>query len=274
MLLSESPGTVALPTSEVGRFALFTISLAALRQPNESVLSIYASASVTANLNAAARGMLDHPDHHEWLFVLGDDHAFNNDTLMTMLAVMDDHPEIDILVPLVVNRNPPWHIGLFKATEERMADGTPLFKVLGWDEIPLDEDVFPVDAAGNAGMLMRRDVVERMTAGGEQHVCPCCDRELDEPVVYDSAPLFFSTIDRLGRGVMLNEDLTFCTRARDEFGFTIYATTKAFLGHIGVYNVRPLEREGRWGALTEFSTPEDALREIFMPSEVAGVVNL
>jgi hypothetical protein len=246
--LLESSGTVALPTSEVGRFALFTISLAALRQPNNSVLSIYASASVTANLNQAARGMLEHEDHHEWLFILGDDHAFQNDTLMTMLKVMDDHPEIDILVPLVVNRNPPWHIGLFHASDERLADGTPLFKVMGWEEVPMDRDVFPVDAAGNAGMLMRRHVVEAMAGDGE--------------------PLFYSTVDSKGRGVILNEDLTFCVRAQEEHGFTLYATTKAWLGHLGVYNVRPLQRDGRWGALTEFSSPEASLREVFMPVDV------
>jgi fructose-bisphosphate aldolase class 1 len=46
------PGTVAVPMSEIGRFAMFTVSLAGTRQPPGSRLSVMASASVTENLNA------------------------------------------------------------------------------------------------------------------------------------------------------------------------------------------------------------------------------
>jgi hypothetical protein len=36
--------------------------------------------------------------------------------------------------------------------------------------------------------------------------------------------------------------------------------------------VRPLFHEGRWGALTEFSTMEDRFRHMFMPVEEAAHV--
>lgn len=252
-MLVDEPGTVALPTSEIGRFTIFTISLAGLLQPPESMLSVMASASVTQNLNATAVTMMARPDD-QWLWIIGDDHVFERDTLLTMLGVLDDNPEIDILVPLVVKRNPPWHVGLFHNVELEDTDGTPLFRPYTWAEIPLPESgvtEFEVDAAGNAGMLMRRSVVEAMTEGDQ--------------------PLFYSTIDKQGRQVILNEDVTFCTRARKE-GFTLYATTQAFLGHLGVYNVRPLNRDGRWGAMTEFSSADDAFKELFMPLEASQQV--
>jgi len=76
--------------------------------------------------------------------------------------------------------------------------------------------VFPVDAAGSAGMLIKREVLDEM-----------------------GDPWFYSTKDTEGRGVVLNEDVTFCTRARHEHGFTVYASADSTMGHIGIYNVRP-----------------------------------
>ena len=58
-LLSESPGTIALPTSEVGRFALFTVSLAGTQQPDGWYLDASCSASVTENLNGIFRRLRD-----------------------------------------------------------------------------------------------------------------------------------------------------------------------------------------------------------------------
>jgi len=52
------PVCVALPTSEIGRFMMFTISLAATLQPPGSRIHAAASASVTENLNAIIREML------------------------------------------------------------------------------------------------------------------------------------------------------------------------------------------------------------------------
>lgn len=247
----ESPGTIALPTSEVGRFAMFTLSLAALRQPEHSIMAVHASASVTHNLNEAAKGMLAREDH-EWFFILGDDHVFINTILFDMLNVLDEEPEIDILVPLIVRRNPPFALGIFHETGQTDDDGIPLFRPYAFEELPVGDHQIRVDAAGNAGMLMRRHVVERMTAEGE--------------------PLFFSTPDKHGRQAVLNEDVTFCTRARKEFDFTICATTQAFMGHLGVYNVRPMCKGDQWGSMVEFSATDDHLKELFMPPEANLIV--
>ena len=104
--------------------------------------------------------------------------------------------------------------------------------------------MFEIDAAGSAGMLIRRRVIDSM----EQ-------------------PIFYSTLDAGGRQVVLNEDVTFCTRIRHEHGFRVFATADVVLGHLGIFNVRPMHNGERWGALTEFSTMDDKFRHVFMPVE-------
>jgi hypothetical protein len=65
-------------------------------------------------------------------------------------------------------------------------------------------------------------------------------------------------------GNILNEDVHFCAKAK-KLGFRIFASADVSLGHLGIFNVRPLYHGGRWGALTEFSTPDEQFRHMFMP---------
>ena len=238
--LRSSPGCVALPTSEIGRFMLFTISLAGTIQPEGSRIYAAASANVTENLNSVVRQMLP---EEKWLWVLGDDHVWPNDTLQVLLQEMDAHPEADLMVPLVTKRNPPWHLVLYHTLEGQCnEDGIQLLRPYTYEEVP-KEGVFEVDAAGSAGMLIRREVLDAI-----------------------GDPWFNSTPDREGRQVIMNEDITFCLRAR-ELGFRLFATTAATMGHLGIFNVRPVHREGRWGALTEFSSADEQFKHLFMPLE-------
>lgn len=230
-VLSVSPGTIALPTAEIGRFSMFMVSLAGTRQPEHTHLSVMASASVTENLNQIIRTLRD---EDEWVWILGDDHVWENDCLMRILHALDETPDADIIVPLVAKRNPPWHLVVFQEAGI-YDDGLPRWRPLAWEEIP-ERGVFEIDAAGSAGMLIRRHVLD---AVGD--------------------PWFESS-----GGVVLNEDVTFCAKAR-EHGFRIFATADVTMGHLGIFNVRPLRRNGRWGALTEFSSPEEQFRHLFMP---------
>ena len=241
-LLSESPGTIALPTSEVGRFALFTVSLAGTQQPEGCYLDASCSASVTENLNGILSRL--RPEDR-WVWIMGDDHVWPGDTLMRLLSVMDDYPEIDVLVPLCVKRNPPWHPVLFKRLDAFDEHGNPLFDPLKWEDIP-ETGVFEVDAAGSAGMLIKREVIDAV-----------------------GNPWFYSTLDWHGRQVVLNEDVTFCTRIRLHHEFRLFATSDVVIGHLGIFNVRPLfhPEQRRWGALTEFSTMDEKFRHMFMPVE-------
>ena len=230
-MLADAPGTIALPTSEIGRFTLFTISLAGTRQPTDTNLSVMAGASVVENLNSVIRHL--RPED-QWVWILGDDHVWPSDTLMRLLEAMDDNLDADILVPLVTKRNPPWHLVVFHEAGQ-YDDGVPRWKPYEWDEVPT-HGLFEVDAAGSAGMLVRREVLDEL-----------------------GAPWFRST-----DGVTLNEDVTFCADAR-RAGFRVFACADVAMGHIGIFNVRPAYREGRWGALTEFSSAQEQFRHLFMP---------
>ena len=191
MLLSESPGTIAVPTSEIGRFTMFTVSLAATRQPAGTHLSVTASASVTENLNTTLRGLRD---EDRWVWVLGDDHVWKPDALTRLLEALDENPEIDVLVPLVTKRNPPWHLVDFYDAGSVDERGVPQWQPIPWEEIP-ESGVFEVDAAGSAGMLIRREVLDTL-----------------------GDPWFENT-----GGVILNEDVYFCQKAR-RAGFRVFAT--------------------------------------------------
>jgi len=230
--LTDSPGTIALPTSEIGRFAMFTVSLAGTRQPDNTHLAVMASASVVENLNQIIRQL--RPDD-EWVWIIGDDHVWEPDCLTRLLDLLDQTPEADIIVPLVTKRNPPWHLVLFHEAGE-YEDGLPRWQPYRWEDIP-ENGVFEVDAAGSAGMLVRREVLDT----------------LGDPWFENSG------------GVILNEDVMFCRKAR-EHGFRVFATADVTMGHLGIFNVRPLHRDGRWGALTEFSSPEEQFRQLFMPT--------
>jgi hypothetical protein len=228
MSLSESPCTLVIPTSEIGRFVLFTLALAGTVKPDNSLVSMQCSAAVTENLNSALRQL--HPDH-ETVWIMGDDHVWDSSVLMDMLAIMDENPEVDILVPLVVKRNPPWHPVIVHSLGQVSDEGIPMFGLL------------EIDAAGSAGMLIKRWVVDEL-----------------EP------PWFYSTPSIDGRTALLNEDFTFCTYAKS-IGARIFATADVVIGHLGVFNVRPLYRNGQWGALTEFSTPMEQFRHMLLPVE-------
>jgi hypothetical protein len=234
MTLANAPGTICLPTAEIGRFTLFTVCLASTQQPLDSNLGISASASVVENMNEIIRGLRP---QDEWVWIIGDDHTWQPDCLLRLLRILDANPDIDILVPLVTKRNPPWHLVVFKNAGHDPIRDVPQWQPIPWEDVP-ESGTFEIDAAGSAGMLVRRQVLDTM---GE--------------------PWFHST-----NGTYLNEDVVFCQKAT-KLGFSIHATADVVMGHIGIFNVRPMQRDGRWGAMTEFSSPEEQFREIFMPPE-------
>jgi len=224
--------------AEIGRFAAFTMALCGTQQPPGCHLSIMASASVTENLNSSIRTM---PDESEWMWILGDDHTWANDCLMQMLYILDDADHVDILVPLVLKRNPPFQPVVFHRDDSLMdprlpgSENMPTFRPYHWDELPAS-GLFEIDACGSAGMLVRRRVLDAM-----------------------EEPWFRST-----GGVILNEDVTFCLAAR-ELGFHIYATADICMGHLGIFNVQLHQHEGRWMPKLGFSTNDEQYRDAFLP---------
>lgn len=234
-------GTIGVACGELARYTAFTMSLATTEQPLGTRLSIVTSASVVDNLNEIVR---DLRDEDEWLWLIGDDHCWEPETLLRLLAVREEYGA-DIVVPLVCRRNPPWDLVLYKRQTGTDENGYPIWEAYGYDELP-ESGAFPVAAGGTAGMLIGREILD----------------SLGDP--------WFGSTD----GIVLNEDLWFCHRARAA-GATIVATADVAIGHIGTYRVFPFRRGETWGTYTDFAAIGSGRQSLFLaggPRETARAV--
>lgn len=110
-------------------------SLERLRVPRGTKLVYAEGVEVARNCNTLVDEMTG-----EWLFIMGDDHRFDADILLRLLD-----RRLDIVVPLVLRRQPPFETVLYKRT--------PTEKYL-LSELPTS-GLIEVDSAGSAGMLIR-----------------------------------------------------------------------------------------------------------------------
>jgi hypothetical protein len=188
-------GTVGVVASEAARYTQFAIALSALEMPGDSVLRWVISGDRVSGQNELVKNL-----HGDWLFIMGDDHAFGPGLLRQLLA-----HDVDVVVPLCLSRRTPFNPYCFQKR-----DGM----------VPLDLSACPskglveVEAAGSAGMLIRRHVLE---AVGD--------------------PWF----EYMSEG----EDIAFCDKARAA-GFKIHVDLGAPLGHIASTILWPSFNGGRW----------------------------
>lgn len=193
------PGTVGVTAAETARFTSFTHSLAGVTAalPPGSGLVLQCSVDVCGNLNSIMRNY-----RGEWVWIMGDDHVFGQDILLRLLA-----HDVDVVVPHCLKRVPGWEPVVYSHQDED-----------GWyhiAELP-ESGLTKVWAAGSAGMLVKREVIE---AVGDPWFTP--------------SP------------VGLGEDLEFCRKVR-EAGFDIHCDPTIMLGHTSLHTVWPEYRNGRW----------------------------
>jgi hypothetical protein len=215
-MILHPPGTVAVPAGEFSRYHQFTNSIAGLLKPPNTKLQITRGLSVTHNLNSMVREL-----HGDWLWVMGDDHSFSDDALMRLLD-----RQVDVIVPLCWRRSPPFQLVVF--THQNEDDS---YQPINPGDLP-DEGIFEIHAAGSAGMLVRKNVLDA----------------IGDP--------WFTTV-----GEHQNEDLEFCRKVR-EAGFKIYADSEVFIGHHGQFSVWPARINGTWGGMLVF----DEDHKIFLAS--------
>jgi len=180
--------------------------------------------SVCRNLNTIIRDM-----QGDWVWFQADDHVFAPGLLGQLL----EH-DLDVVVPLVVRRQPPFSLVIFK---DQNAEGE--YRPFAYDEIP--EEPFEVYAAGTGGMLVRRHVLDAI-----------------------GDPWFTTRGDDIQ-----NEDLEFCRRVRDA-GYAIHCDPHAEMGHMGSFAVWPHKQHGARGPLFKLGEgPEGAMNTIFVnPAKV------
>lgn len=211
------PGRIGLATSSSIREPMFYYSLHAMKVPHGTRIAGQDSAYLHENRNAIVRQTLK--SNAEWLFFVDDDNVFPSDTLMRLLA--HDRP---IIGSVYVNKQYPWIPHVYRYTE-----GTPeqpiLFRNIPLAELPVNQ-VVAVDGLATSGMLIRREVLERLG-----------DRAF--------------RIDELG------DDLGFCHRAKLA-GFELAVDTGSILQHVGRIPLAPHynEEEKRWVITAQVSPTE------------------
>ena len=133
------PGTIILSSTEYTRFNVFQAHLMrVLRETPGASLSWNVGVDIAANLNDAIRRATG-----EWVWIIGDDHTFEGNIIERLWA-----HEVDVVVPLVLQRFAPHRMVLYHADETPLAVGAT------------DRGLISVGLAGSAGMLIRRHVLD------------------------------------------------------------------------------------------------------------------
>lgn len=213
------PGVVALPCGDSYRSAKSALDLAGVRVPPSSRFDMRMGMDVSLALNTIVRVALEDPEA-AWVWFQADDHLYDDDLLLRLLD-----REVDVVVPLIRRRNPPYDLVIYKGEGvEITEDGIPTanYELFDAEEIP-SEGLLPVHAAGSGGMLVRRRVLEAI-----------------DPPWFESSS-----------GAFVNDDLEFCRKVRMA-GFEIHADVEAVMGHVSQYVVRPERRNDIWGITLDF----------------------
>jgi len=140
------PGTIVIPTSELGRYLDFHICLSGTAIPPGTFKSWQPGINVANNLNEALRYR-----QGEWCWFLGDDHAWRPDILLRLLDL-----NVDIVAPFCLKRELPPQTVMYRIDE---ASGRVLHIQL--DELPTG-GLVGVDAVGGAGLLVQEAVLCNM----------------------------------------------------------------------------------------------------------------
>jgi len=204
-------GAMIVPCHDLARYHQFTYDLMLLDVPDGTIPIMKRSSSIVQNFNASVQEMLD--SEAQWAWIIGDDHGFKRDIVLRLLR-----HEADIVVPLCVKRGPPFSLVLFDSVWGEDEYGRPLYNTMQFPDLPSDGKLFEVEAAGTAGMLVRRHVFEA----------------IGDP--------WFENSD----GITINEDMVFCIRAR-EAGFKIMVDPTAVITHLGMLSAYPEQHDGTWG---------------------------
>lgn len=166
-------------------------------------------------------------DSEDWICFMGDDHVFHPEFVLRLLAQMYQN-DLDIIVPLCFRRSFPPEPVIYSWGNPKPGD-PDLWYPIKMREHP-EGGLIEVDAAGSAGMIVRRRVLEKMK-------------------LQNKLPYFELGVGQAG------EDLNFCKKAK-ELGFKIHCDLDSSLGHILNTAIWPVKQKetGVWGCQYDFNT--------------------
>lgn len=220
---SQPPGMVAIASGDMTRFALFSQSLNSLDLPPFTQQRWGIGGNVANNLNQLLNDFLANPKL-EWIWLIGDDHEFDSDIVLRLLS-----RNVGVVVPLCCRRKPTFGpVAYYDKTDQ-----VGMYKPVTWDNLTQFHGLMEVYAVGQAGMLLRRSVVEKI-----------------------AFPYF-----ELGqiKSDRFMEDIHFCEKLQS-LGENIYLDLDAHIGHCGIMSVRPARLEGnKWGFKFGFDKSKNQL---------------
>jgi hypothetical protein len=232
---------IGIISNEAARYAEFWACMMRLEVPSGSVKDVVIGTDYVSNQNILALRCLD--EGFDYLWVMGDDHSFGPD-LLERLLVSAQAFDLPILVPLCSARRAPFPLVDYGRNPDPV--GQDYLSVSLADVPP--EGIIELDAAGSAGMLIRRDVLEAVPQ-----------------------PWFVNS--------PRSEDIVFCEKAITA-GFKIHADVACRLGHILTAVVTPGHDGERWvtglvmGDLQlAIGTAEELTAEAELPPEVGDPRN-
>lgn len=206
------PGTIIIPCNEFSRFSSFTNCYRQLRVPFGTHELMKPGLNISKNLNSALRERSG-----EWVWFMGDDHAFDPDILFRLLK-----HDVDMVVPICLQRmicaESLWYID--------REDGS------GFDRIALEDlpttGLVPIDNCGGAGLLVKMTVIDAM----------------DDP---------WFEFGRVGGVEGTGEDLWFVYKAK-QLGFELYGDTESIIGHSTQCTLWPKPVDGRWKIMAQLNS--------------------
>jgi len=145
-------GVISVATSFLGRYREFDFCLHEMERPEGTVVDMPMGVNIARSFNHAARRMLE--GDFEWVLYLGDDHTFPPFMLNKLLD-----RDVPVVVPLSVTRTYPFKPIIKKGFKDK-------FEALDFDWLKNKSGLVDISglAIGNAGMLVRREVFEKIPA--------------------------------------------------------------------------------------------------------------
>jgi hypothetical protein len=199
---------IGVLSQDTARFSVFTSSITSIQAPAGTSIEFMFGMDIPASLNQLVDTMLLTPEN-AWIWIMGDDHVIPAETLTRLL----EHGK-DIVVPLCLMRMPPYKPVIYDSFDEENG----VRQCVDLDDYP-NGGLIRVHSAGNGGMVIRREVFERMPA-------PWFEYGKVSPTT-------------------LAEDVYFCDKAR-ELGYDIWCDLDAPLGHCTTGVVWPQLLEDGW----------------------------
>lgn len=224
------PGVMGIPTSHLGRYRSFEVCFTNLALPPRTFTAWGQGSNSAKNMNDFIRQMLTVKEM-EWLWIIGDDHTFPPDIIVRLY-----NRKKDVVVPLCTRRTHPYvptvHNNGGESTDYhdwRSVEYEWFNGKCGLVNLNKSGKI-----VGNSGMLIRRNVFEKM-----------------------SAPWFeVGKIDP----EYASPDLWFAKKIIDS-GFDLWLDMDNPIGHISHMSAWPFfdPETGKWG--TEIRSPNDVWGE-------------